>query len=1248
MINPDNMLVCPYVGLQPFTEEHRPFFFGRERDQRVIVTNIVAVPLTILYGPSGVGKSSVLFAGVVPQLRERSGCAVVVFRDWQETGFLMQFKNTCISAVALSDDTDAGELKSLALDDLLYQLATTSNKSICVIFDQFEEYFFYHPCGPVSDIFETEFARAINREEVEVNFLVALREDSLHKLDRFRARIRNLLGNTLRLEQLERESAERAIKGPLEVYNRQFSSQFAIEDELVWEVLDQTRARLGVAGLSSDVDTHENRKPAQKETIERIETPFLQLVMERLWEEEMEKSSLLRLSTFQRLGGAKEIARTHLERKLENLEPEEKTVCVEFFDRLVTPSGTKVACRLDDLIQWAGNLSERVPGILKRLEGGRILRRIEALSGSKDAPPLYEVFHDVLGGAILEWRKQYLKEQEIAEATRQAEKGRRQAEAEAVRVEQERAKEARNVAKFKTLSAALALAFVALAAAFSLVIMLFRSSSEATRKASLQERIERAKNFLDTDPERSGMLARDVLKEAGEFRDVEREATDALSRALTVSALRSNFSMRNTPILAEAYAPEQDMLATLSDDGTVRLWDAKSGSLHDAKPGSLWSPSRGPGRLQLPGGGAKYSTALASFGSQGNLLAVAVDQGDRCDAYVWNVNFGSIVGSLPGVARLAFGPNDYLATTDSVGRSVEVWNTSTWKLEKSIPFKEELDLGVVWSIAFDPTNRKIATAHQNGDVMLLDSNTGSLQRLRGTEAGHAHDATVQYVAFSRDGKLLGSASADKTVKLWNADTGELQRTLAGHAAEVIFLEFSPDGTQVVTCSKDYDARIWDAQTGKLLRTLSGHTNSVFKARFSPSGKLVASASADGSVRLWEVATGRFLFGLKGHNGPVEELVFSEDGNTVYTLGRDGTVRAWTISTEHTGPVNQVLFSETGSLATAGDDGTVKLWDPFGGDVLQIFTGHQQAVEAVAFTSDGMSLATASRDHSVKIWDTVTGKKTATLQGHVDAVNDLAFDPTDKSVLTTAGLDGRVLLWEGTKEVELGKHEWQALHVAFSPDGSRIASGGSNGDAFIWGVKAKGKIATLHDPNFGGILKAHRMAIWRIAFSPNGDFVLTCSEDKTAKIWRASDGHLVSSFNEHAGVVTDGQFNPQDGRTVVTASLDNTAKIWEVSSGKLLQNLTGHTQPVIAAIFDRTGTLIATASWDGTTKIWQKNQEEGLFKEVLTLTSSGQVGSVDFSPDGKRIAIGSSTGEVTIFPFDREALMNLANRRFTSP
>jgi WD40 repeat protein len=1269
MIPPDEARFCPYVGLQPFTEAHRPFFFGRERDQRVIVSNIRAVPLTILYGPSGVGKSSVLFAGVVPHLKERNDCAVAVFRDWQEKSFTNQLKKTCIAAVTLSDDADSDSFPSLTLDDLLYQLGETSRKSICVIFDQFEEYFFYHPGGPLSDAFEGELARAINRDEVDVNFLIALREDSVHKLDRFRARIPNLLGNSLRLEQLDKKSAERAITMPLEVYNQRFSTHFSIEAELVKEILDQTGARPLAVSFASEIDTHENREPAARGAIERIETPFLQLVMERLWEEEREKSSVLRLITFQRLGGAKEIARTHLERKLEKLEPEERAVCVEFFDRLVTPSGTKVACRLDDLIQWAGNLAERVPDILKHLEEGRILRRIEAASGG---PPLYEVFHDVLGGAILEWRKQYLKEREIAEATRQADEGRRLAEVETMRVEQERAREARSVAKFRRLSAALAIAFVALAGTLILVMMLFRRSCEDTRRSSLREGIDRAVNFLDSDPERSGIMARDLLKEAGEFRDIEREATDLLSRAIAVSAVRLNFLMGNTQIMAEAYAPERNLLATVGKDGTVKLWDTKLGS--------LWNPNRGSGNLHLPAGVAEFSVAQARFSPKGELLAVDIGQGDKGDAYVWSVDSGGLVEPLSGVTCFAFSPDGHLIAAGTQSRSVEVWDTASWKLQKRIPL-DEPDLGLpdhdfITGIAFDPTGKRIATAHQYGDVMLLDPIMGRVKKLRSKGSDHAHTATVHCVAFSRDGRL-GSASADKTAKLWDAETGKFEGTLKGHSDEVNFLEFSPNGKQVITCSQDNDAMVWDAQTGELIHKLSGHTNAVHKASFSPSGKLIASVSADSSVRLWNAEKGTFLFSLKGHNGPVGDSNFSADGYTIFTLGWDGTAKAWDISGEHAGLVNQVLFSQTGKLATAGSDGTAKLWDPVSGNVLQILSGHQQSVQAVAFTSDGTRLATASLDHSVRIWDAVTGELKATLRGHEDAVNEVVYHPKDKNMLATAGLDGDVLLWEAEKPekpYKLGSHSWQALHVAFSPDGSQLASAGSSGDAFIWDVKSKGEMVPLKDPKLdgaGGDDRAHEGQIYRIAFSPKkGDYVLTCGGDQTAKIWRASDGHLLHEFGDpgmestamaasnaktgtsrktaHKGIVFDAEFNPQDGQTVVTASLDKTAKIWDVSSGNLLQTLTGHTGPLIAAIFDPAGTHIATASWDGTTKIWEKNQGEALFKEVLTLTSSGQVATVDFSPDGKRIAIGSSTGEVTIFPFDREALMNLANKRFNRP
>ncbi len=1205
MITRDEAMFCPYVGLRPFTEEHRDFFFGRERDQRLIASNILAVPLTILYGSSGVGKSSVLIAGVVPHLKEENkDCVVIVFREWQQEGFADELKKTCIAAVSLSDGADAGTLGSLPLDVLLNHLGEKSRKSILVIFDQFEEYFFYHPVGSsLSDTFESEFARAVNRDEATANFLIALREDSLHKLDRFRARIRDLLGNSLRLEQLDRKSAERAIRMPLERYNERFSTHFSIEDDLVREVLNQTRTGSLAAGLPSDIDIFESREPAPPGAIERIETPFLQLVMETLW---VEETSQLRLITFQRLGGAREIGRTHLERKLEKLEPKERMLCSQFFDRLVTPSGFKVACRRDDLIQWAGKHAEQVPGILKHLEEGRILRRIEASSGSKDAPPLYEVFHDVLAGPILEWRKQYLKEQEIAEATRQAEEGRRQAEERTKLAEQERAKQRE------------------------------RAEEEARNAAVsfLRERIARAVNFLDSDPWLSGLLARDALKDARRIRNISvvNEATDALCRALAVSSVKLNFPAgRSNSEIALAYASKRSRLATISKDGTAKLWDAKSGTLCHSLTGNT------PGIYR------------ASFSPKEDLLA-AVSGED--DAYVWNVDSGELVKKLSVehsvVGDIAFSPDERFVATGTLSGDIQLWNTASWTPE--IPFdklRDELGLGGVRHIAFDPTGSKVAFAHEYGGVKLLNPHTGKVHVL-GSKEGGAHNATVLWLAFSPNGERLATASGDNTAKLWNANTGELEHTLKGHWDQIGLLDFSPSGKEIVTSSLDYDARVWNAETGELVHTLSGHTNSVFEAIFSPSGKLIATVSADASARLWNAETGRFLFSLKGHIGPVEGLGFSSDGNTVFTSGWDGLAKAWAINSRHMGPVNQALFSERGQLATAGRDGTVKLWDP-SGEVLQTLSGHQQPVQAVAFTPDGVRLATASVDHSVKIWELYTGKEIATLQGHKDAVNDVVYNPKDQNMLATAGFDRRVLLWvvgNGETYDELGSHGWQALHLAFSPDGSRLASAGAAGDAKIWNVKSKGMICKLSDPKLDNE-RAHYFQIDQIRFNPEGDYVVTSSQDHTAKIWRASDGHLVKVF-EHESIVFDAQFNPCDGRTVITASSDNTAKIWEVSSGNLLQTLTGHTQPLSAARFDRVGRRIATASWDGTTKIWEKPSGKASFNEILTLTSSGQVITVDFSPDGSRIAIGSSTGVVIIFPFDGDELMELANKRFTRP
>src|SRR5262245_33212888 len=216
---------CPYVGLQPYTEADRDYFFGRERDQRVIASNLYAAPLTILYGASGVGKSSVLLAGVVPALAIAARTAVIVFREWQGALFHDGLKSRCLEAVAAARQKPfaQGEIDAtLPFDDFLYAAGQAFGGSILILFDQFEEYFLYHPESEPGNTFESQFARAINRDEVDVGFLLALREDALSKLDRFRVRIPNLLGNTLRLQHMDAISAEEAIRKPLEVYNTRF------------------------------------------------------------------------------------------------------------------------------------------------------------------------------------------------------------------------------------------------------------------------------------------------------------------------------------------------------------------------------------------------------------------------------------------------------------------------------------------------------------------------------------------------------------------------------------------------------------------------------------------------------------------------------------------------------------------------------------------------------------------------------------------------------------------------------------------------------------------------------------------------------------------------------------------------------------------------------------------------------------------------------------------------------------------
>ncbi len=397
--------LAPYKGLAPFEDSELDalLFFGREREREVIVANLLASRLTVLYGPSGVGKSSILRAAVIREVRELEPLADVVLVDeWSGDALLPE---------------PGGEA--------------------FVVLDQFEEYFVYHgERGPL----QRALPELLRRPHVHV--LISLREDALSRLDVFTARIPDVFGNHLRLDHLDEHAARDAIVGPLERYNDlvEDGAEVEIEPELVDAVLDE----VGADG------------PAPR----RIEAPYLQLVLERLWEEEQAaRSHVLRLSTLRRLGGAPAIVRDHLERTLGALPPPDARLATGALKFLVSPSRTKVAHTAADLAAFTDEETAQLEPVLDRLASQRILRTV-AVDGRADGPR-YEIFHDVLAEPVLEWRREF--------------------EAEAALERQRRAAERRHRRLLLLSGAALLLA----AAMAGLAVFALTQRSEARRQATL-------------------------------------------------------------------------------------------------------------------------------------------------------------------------------------------------------------------------------------------------------------------------------------------------------------------------------------------------------------------------------------------------------------------------------------------------------------------------------------------------------------------------------------------------------------------------------------------------------------------------------------------------------------------------------------------------------------------------------------------------------------------------------------------
>ena len=461
---------------------------------------------------------------------------------------------------------------------------------------------------------------------------------------------------------------------------------------------------------------------------------------------------------------------------------------------------------------------------------------------------------------------------------------------------------------------------------------------------------------------------------------------------------------------------------------------------------------------------------------------------------------------------------------------------------------------------------------------------------------HGHSLEVMCVAYSPDGRQLASGSRDKSIKLWNAVTGEELQTLIGHSDVVRSLSFSPDGKKLATASDDKTLKLWDVDRGEQLRTLTGHMREVTGVSFSPNGLLLASGSSDDAIKLWDADSGTELQTLLGHRSDVTSIVFSPDGHLIASSSKDKTVKLWDSNSGeelrtlsgHPDWVMSASFSPDGHQVAAGcADSTLKIWDIQNGENLQTSSDHTNALLSVSFSPDGERLAIAKFDGTIKVAGRHIDAKPLTLVGHTNAVGCVCFSPDGQRIASASG-DQTIKVWDartGAERRALTGHKIGVQSVCFSPDGKQFAS-----------ANVQERIVLREATDFDQFASNNRDPL----------------ESAKIKLWDARTGDEIGTLNGYEDVTAGVTFSP-DGRWLATADW-NAVSLFDMQNGGDVRRLAGHAGRVLSVAFSSNSRYVASGGDDKTIKIWDVQSGE----EARSMISPPFLCLV-FSPDGHRLA-----------------------------
>jgi eukaryotic-like serine/threonine-protein kinase len=688
-----------------------------------------------------------------------------------------------------------------------------------------------------------------------------------------------------------------------------------------------------------------------------------------------------------------------------------------------------------------------------------------------------------------------------------------------------------------------------------------------------------------------------------------------------------------------AFTSDGEILASASDDKTVRLWSVKDGKFQTltGHKGHVSSIAFSPDNRHLASGSSDWTIRVWNVSTRAPEKVIRVNEKEEPGNFKDNLQ----VAFSPDGKRLA-GGND---------STLRVWDTTSWEQT----FFQATPAGFV---AFAPDSKTLLSAGIDWSVCnpqqlkRWDVDKGELLAafpLRGARL-------TTWYHLSADGKTLAvCADNDSVVQFYDAQTGQPRYPDPGHTRQVHFVAFSPDNKLLASGGYDAVIRLWDLATAKELRKFEGHTNDIKELAFTPDGKTLASASWDATVRLWDVASAKLLWTFAANPDGIERMAMSPDGKILASCGsaKDPKIRLWNIADrtllrvidQFKTTVGNVVFSPDGKwLGAMARDGTVGVWDAVTGAPLRRKEKVSLAGDGMAFLSDGDSLILSGPSCSWQVYSVLNDVMRPPVRAHVPWYVKIDVRK-DGRLFATGGPSGTFQLWDPSTQppqrqtYRLFPYNTWVDAAVFSPDGRFVATANPDGTIYLFRFAKADQtpLAGLSNPDVA-IQAAkqfigHKSQRMKVAFSHDGKRAFSASRDGSARIWNVATGTELLSLPHPKGVI-ELAVSPDDSQLITTCE-DLILRVWDVASGKETRRFEGEH-----------GRWELSLSPDGTRLMASANDSQGQKTVILDFKTGIEMQRLPYlafgtwTPDGRRLFISevnqlrlvNAAEDVAIFPF----------------